>query len=336
MRGLDYSAGRIDGQTIKAAGYDFVIRYVDDPTVGLNSKHITPDEYDNLIQAGVTVYLVFEIDTTDALGGFSAGVQNAHRARAGADWIGYPPGGLIFFCSDRHLTAAEIPQALAYLDGAVSVLGHTSVGCYGFWEYVDAAIQANKAVAYWQCGIAPDATDPVQVWQENTGTAVIGGIECDIDDLLRPIGAAPAPTPPPPPAPGGIESMAFTDTFKDWAGNEQTVQSWMDHTDERLTRIDNFLFAPGIEPSRIPGDANKTNGRDAIMDTVARASIAKAEVEALSAKVEAVASAVEALAAQVAKEAPATPGAPVPALDLDALAAKVAAHLAASVQFTAK
>lgn len=77
-------------------------------------------------------------------------------------------------------------------------------------------------------------------------------------------------------APGGVESMAFNDQFKDWANNDQTVLSWMNHIDERLWRIDNFLFGAGVEPSRIPGDENRTNGRDAIMDTVARASIGMA------------------------------------------------------------
>lgn len=33
--------------------------------------------------------------------------------------------------------------------------------------------------------------------------------------------------------PGGIETMAFTDKYRDWAGNEQTVQSWMNHVDRR-------------------------------------------------------------------------------------------------------
>lgn len=35
-------------------------------------------------------------------------------------------------------------------------------------------------------------------------------------------------------APGGIETMAFTDKFRDWAGNEQSVLSWMNNVDRRL------------------------------------------------------------------------------------------------------
>lgn len=36
-----------------------------------------------------------------------------------------------------------------------------------------------------------------------------------------------------PASPGGIESMAFGDSFIDWAGNRQTVQSWMNLQDKR-------------------------------------------------------------------------------------------------------
>lgn len=183
-RGLDYSAGRIPGAQILQAGYQFVIRYVDAPG-STNRKLITPDEYRDLRAAGVDVLLVFEQDITDALGGFDQGVANAERAKAGADALGYQ--GLIFFCSDMHLTHSQLPTALAYLDGAASVLGRERVGAYGFWEFVDAAAAAGKAAAYWQCGIAPDPTDPIHIWQRNDRTTTVAGIECDINELLRPL-----------------------------------------------------------------------------------------------------------------------------------------------------
>jgi hypothetical protein len=187
--GLDYSAGTIPGHVIKAAGHSFVIRYCDDPHYGLSRKHIRPAEYRDLTGAGVDVYLVFEIGTDDMLGGFKAGAMNASGARAGADWVGYPPSGLIFMACDRHLTDAQIPTALAYLDGAASVLGNDAVGCYGFWELTDAAAKAGKGVAFWQCGIAPNATDPIHIWQQPPpgGSITVGGVPCDLNHLLRPL-----------------------------------------------------------------------------------------------------------------------------------------------------
>ncbi|WAL67161.1 hypothetical protein ORV05_05055 [Amycolatopsis cynarae] len=65
---------------------------------------------------------------------------------------------------------------------------------------------------------------------------------------------------------GGAD-MQLTDTFVDWAGNAQTVQSWMDHVDQRIAELHAALLA--LQPSRIPGDTNSTTPVDAIMDTVA-------------------------------------------------------------------
>jgi hypothetical protein len=66
-------------------------------------------------------------------------------------------------------------------------MGRGSTGCYGFWEFVDAAIPLGKAAAYWQCGIRPDPTDAVHIWQRNDRQTRVGGVECDINELLRPL-----------------------------------------------------------------------------------------------------------------------------------------------------
>lgn len=98
-------------------------------------------------------------------------------------------------------------------------------------------------------------------------------------------GAAPA-------APGGIESMALDTVWEDSYGNKQNVHGFMRETQRDLNEVRNlvgqltgFLFAPGSEKSRIPGDKNRTNGRDAIMDSTAWANITMREVAALRALV---------------------------------------------------
>jgi Domain of unknown function (DUF1906) len=181
MTGLDYSAGTIPGAAIKAAGYQFVVRYVEDPKQWLGSKHIRPAEYVDLIGAGLEVFLVFEIGVDDMLGGYAAGVANATRAQAGATWIGYPPAYPIFMACDMHLTTPQIATALEYIAGAATVLGD-SLGVYGFVELIDAA--ANGPATYlWQCGHRPTG-DNVHVWQRNDiGFASVGGIECDTNEL---------------------------------------------------------------------------------------------------------------------------------------------------------
>lgn len=52
-------------------------------------------------------------------------------------------------------------------------------------------------------------------------------------EVRRHLNGAPAPTR----TPGGIESMAFTDKYRDWAGNEQTVGSWMNNVDRRVYEV---------------------------------------------------------------------------------------------------
>lgn len=128
---------------------------------------------------------------------------------------------------------------------------------------------------------------PVEVLQFTSSATIAGTYPTDANayrgnrEQLAALFGGAVSAPSTPSAPGGIESMAFGDQFKDWAGNDQNVLAWMNHVDSRIWEIHNFLFAPGSETSRIPGDQNRTNGKDAIMDTVARASIGMALTEQL-------------------------------------------------------
>jgi hypothetical protein len=209
VNGLDYSAAAIPGATIKAAGFDFVIRYVEDPAQWLGSKHIRPREYADLVQAGVKVWLVFEVGTGDMLAGHDAGAANARRALAGARWIGYPDDAPIFMACDMHLTAAQLPACLAYIDGAASVLGKARTGVYGFPELIAAA--QDRAAWFWQCGHDPGPHGPAHLWQDNTTTTRVGGVACDINRLYRPLAAAqPAAPAAPSRRPGEDTAMLIT------------------------------------------------------------------------------------------------------------------------------
>jgi len=190
--GLDYSAGVLTSAQIKAAGHAFVIRYCD-VAPHLNSKHVRPAEYAELVAGGVTVWLVFEVQTTDMLGGAPAGAANAARALAAANWLGYQ--GPVFMASDMHLDGAQLQQALAYVRAAEAVLGPDRTGVYGFPELIAACWAAGLGVAYWQCGSPPNpAPGGVHVWQDNTTSGVVAGIACDINRLYMPIPAAGAST----------------------------------------------------------------------------------------------------------------------------------------------
>ena len=205
---IDYSSGTIPGATIRGAGYKGVIRYVEDPTQWLGMKHIRPPEYQELVTAGVDVLLYFEVDTQDAMGGFSAGHDNALRARAGADWIGYPHDRPIIMACDRHVDVQQSRVAINYMQGAEAAIGHEHVGVYGFFDLIDPCIALNVGCFYVQAGIRPAAADPVHMWQRNDGFATVGGIECDIVEVLRPWCTAPA-LPPLIPALSPLETIVY-------------------------------------------------------------------------------------------------------------------------------
>lgn len=186
---LDYSAARLTGPTVKNAGYTGAVRYIDDinnPNLR-QTKHTTPAEYQSLVSAGLGVRLVFEVTTGDPDGGYARGVAYAQRAKAGADALGY--SGVIYFCEDRP-TTPSVANWRAYLQGAISVLGRSRVGAYGFFGAMDAA---NGYVDhFWQAGARRDLRPFVQLWQDNNTQVSVGGVTCDrnlvIADLSAPAG----------------------------------------------------------------------------------------------------------------------------------------------------
>lgn len=188
MYWLDYSAAKLPGAVIKAAGYGGVIRYIDEPG-RLGTKHTNKAEYDDHIRSGLDVLLVFEISTGDPDGGWGAGVANANRAKRGADMLGYTKP--IFFCEDRPSTPS-VANWQSYLDGAASVVGRDRVGAYGFYRAMDTAV--GHASMFWQAGARSDVRGHVHIWQDNNTQVTVGGITCDRNLILN----APAPAGRPP------------------------------------------------------------------------------------------------------------------------------------------
>ena len=110
----------------------------------------------------------------------------------------------------------------------------------------------------------------------------VAGYLANPNTIHRGSTSAPAPAPH---VPGGIESMAFNDTFTTRYNRQLSVADYMAWTDFRLNEIYRALLEPGSQPSRIPGDKNTTNLRDAVMDSTAWSNITMREVFALKAAV---------------------------------------------------
>jgi hypothetical protein len=183
---VDYSGAKRTGAQVKNtrawANGPFItgaIRYIDAPN-NLGTKHTNKTEYDSLINAGLKVRLVMQVNTTDADGGYNRGVEYAKRAKAGADYLGYD--GVIFFTNDR----TEVPDPRTwqtYLDGAASVLGRARVGAYGFRNALTAA--QGHASAFWQAGAESQLVDHANYYQWNNGRTYIDGLEADVNKVIR-------------------------------------------------------------------------------------------------------------------------------------------------------
>lgn len=184
---LDYSAARLTGATIKAAGYTGTIRYIG---AGSTGKRTDAAEYRSHLEAGLTVLLVCQGNTLDADGGWSRGVANAKAALADIKVRAPGYSGPIFFTNDR--TTLPNPAAWrSYLDGAASVLGRDRVGAYGFRNAMDAA--RGHATYFWQAGRRADVRPFVHLWQDNNTTVTVGGITCDRNLILKTISEADMP-----------------------------------------------------------------------------------------------------------------------------------------------
>lgn len=178
---LDYSAAKLSGPTIKYSGYGGAIRYIDAPN-RLGNKHTNKAEYNSLVDSGLAVRLVMEVSINDADGAFTNGVLLAQRAKAGADYLGYP--GVIYFCNDRTTLS---PGFVEYLRGAASVLGWARIGAYGFQNAMDAAKTNTPCQHFWQSGRRSEVRSWVQIWQDNNTQVQVGGITCDRNLILQDI-----------------------------------------------------------------------------------------------------------------------------------------------------
>ena len=211
--GADYSAHELPPSALdRCTQYNirFLIRYIGYPD---NPKCIShyPGAYQAHVRAGRLVLLAAENDTNDPALGFAGGVAMAKRALADAARIHYPASLPIFFCSDAWLAEHNITltTAMAYLDGAASVIGKARTGAYGFRDFIKAAKAGHHARYLWLCGAPPTDAEVAQGWphiyQWNGGTVPLGGVTADLDwaypGVIAGLRALLAPAAAHPPAP---------------------------------------------------------------------------------------------------------------------------------------
>lgn len=190
-RGLDFAAARPGAAAIKAAGYQFVVRYLSDGGRTLPGKQLLPDEADDYRAHGVSIVSNWETWADMMRGGFAAGVEDAHRAFAQVLACGGRADRPIYFSADWDASAAEQAVIDDYLRGAASVIGAENVGVYGSRWVVGRCLDNGTARWAWQCeawsGGQVDPRINILQNQLDNGQSVyayVNGVQCDINEAF--------------------------------------------------------------------------------------------------------------------------------------------------------
>lgn len=196
MLGLDYSGGVPRGAAVRAAGYGFVVRYLDNGLAG--RRNLTAAEVADMRAAGVAVALVWErkiLNQPDrAAEGRAAGIADAQAADAQAracGLAGWPIYLAIDFDIPDYAPNSSDPRAKLgpcgnYLEGAASVLGRGRTGVYGGFYAVSRALDSGLATYAWQTAAwSGGQTDPRIHLFQRIGTITVDGVECDVDEARR-------------------------------------------------------------------------------------------------------------------------------------------------------
>ncbi|TQM30478.1 glycoside hydrolase domain-containing protein [Nocardia bhagyanarayanae] len=148
--GLDYAGGRPGGAAIRAAGFDFVVRYLTPGGPSLPGKLLTPAEADDLRAHRISIVSNWETTAARMLDGYNAGIVDARAGLAQVLRCGGRPDRPIYFSADFDATPQDQVPINAYLDGAATVLGAANVGIYGGYWSVSRALDAGSAAWAWQ------------------------------------------------------------------------------------------------------------------------------------------------------------------------------------------
>lgn len=186
IQGLDYASGRPGGAAIKAAGFQFVCRYLTSGGPGLPGKLLTPSEYTDLMAHGVAVVVNYETTADRVLAGYHAGASDATDADRVARSVGHPPTRPIMFSADFDATPEQQHAIDDYLRGAASVIGLDRVGIYGSYWVCQRSLNNGTATWAWQAAAWSGGNrEPRAHLYQHIRTVTVGGVECDVNEALR-------------------------------------------------------------------------------------------------------------------------------------------------------
>lgn len=146
-QGLDYAGIPNMTQAIAnqmySDGVRFVGRYLFSPQYP-NGKGLSAAEAEFYLNAGIKIFLYYELASTDAISGYDRGVELGDIANSEAEAINVPPGTPIYCCCDMGVTDAQANGVvMQYLQGFASQLPDYNVGIYGGANVMQACYNLN-------------------------------------------------------------------------------------------------------------------------------------------------------------------------------------------------
>jgi hypothetical protein len=193
---LDYAAGVISADDLKASGAVGAIRYVSDRRPGgdwMLGKPIQLTEARDLYQAGLKIVSNYQFgkqDTADWLGGQQAGLVHAKRGWQLHTTAGGPVGAPIYVSIDDDPTPDQYKTQVApYLRAWESVLGHQRVGVYANSKTIEWALQDGLGSWFWQhnWGSPNGFTHPAaHLHQVEIDKRKVAGIGVDLNNIMKP------------------------------------------------------------------------------------------------------------------------------------------------------
>jgi hypothetical protein len=179
---VDYSTGTIDPADLHDEQISAVLRYITGPD--LAPKSLTRAEAEQLLAANIPIVCLWETTADRMLGGALAGHVDGAQADANLIALGAPAGVKVVFAGDFDVQPDQVGTCLDYLFAAGAALGDQHlVAAYGGLRLVAAAADAGYATIQ-TVGWSHDQWDPRAAARQTGEQRTIGGILCDLDEIL--------------------------------------------------------------------------------------------------------------------------------------------------------
>ena len=143
--GVDWAYGEISPEALRAAGKDFICRYVSSDS----SKSLSASESRRYSQAGIDIVLVFEDEAGAAKKGYFEGGRDARQAYDHARRMGMPDDRPVYLAVDFD-AAGEGIDVRPYFRGAAAAIGRARVGIYAGLHTMQQVANDNLIDWYWQ------------------------------------------------------------------------------------------------------------------------------------------------------------------------------------------